>query len=148
MDKIKLIFITIFTTINTFLGLLALPIYLLLISNVIDYVTGIGASKKQGIKINSNTSFWGIVKKLINYVLIIVGVIIDLLINYMLDLFNMDFNIPFMVSVIVALWLLISELMSITENCEIMGVKVPILSPILKYLNKKLEEKSYIKDGE
>ena len=39
----------------------------------------------------------------------------------------------------VASWLVINELISITENCEAAGVVIPILSPILRFIKKKIE---------
>ena len=45
-----------------------------------------------------------------------------------------------------ASWLVINELISITENCEVIGVTIPVLGPVLKYVKKKIETVTEIKE--
>lgn len=148
MEKLNWLISTFIGAFFSFFGILAIPLLLLVPCNVIDYFTGIGASKKQGIKITSNTGFWGIVKKVLMYILIFVGFVLDTMIGYILTVLNIDISLPFICSAIVASWLVINELISITENCDIMGVNVPLLSPILSYVKKKIETKVDIKEEE
>ena len=44
IDKIKAVFIAVFTAVNGWLGVLAVPFYFLLLTNVLDYGTGIAAA--------------------------------------------------------------------------------------------------------
>ena len=39
----------------------------------------------------------------------------------------------------VASWLVVNELISITENCEATGLVIPILSPVLRFVKRKIE---------
>lgn len=52
--------------------LLSVPL-LLPVCNLIDWFTGIAASKVQGVQITSKISYEGIVKKVCMYLLMIVG---------------------------------------------------------------------------
>ena len=61
----------------SFFGILAIPLALLIPCNIIDYFTGLAASKVNGEKITSHKSFAGIVKKVMMYILIFVGFGID-----------------------------------------------------------------------
>lgn len=129
----------IFGAFFSFFGILAIPLLLLIPCNLIDYFTGLAASKIQGTKITSTKSFAGIVKKISMYVLIFVGFGIDCMIEYVTETFHMQMPFSFLFSAIVASWLVINELISITENCETIGQTVPILGPILHFIKQKIE---------
>ena len=124
----------------SFFGLLAVPLLLLVPCQMIDWFTGIAAAKIQGIKIESKVSYQGIVKKVCMYLLIFVGWVMDLLIAYLMTNLNVQIVLPNVVSCFVAVWLILNELISITENVDIIGVHVPFLSPIMKLLKEKVED--------
>ena len=85
MNKIKTIFIGVFTTIFSFLGILATPIFLLLGCNIIDYITGLAAAAYRNPDvlrpITSYKSIKGIAKKVCMYLLVIVGWMVDTMIR-------------------------------------------------------------------
>ena len=56
-DRIKLCFVTFFTALNGLLGSLAVPFYILVGTNVVDYVTGICAAGYRGEKVCSEVGF-------------------------------------------------------------------------------------------
>ena len=62
-DKLRLWFVTVFTALNSLLGSLAVPFYILVGANVVDYVTGICAAVYRGEKVCSEVGFRGIDKK-------------------------------------------------------------------------------------
>lgn len=123
----------------SFFGVLAIPLALLVPCNLIDYFTGMAASKVHGDKITSERSWLGIVKKITMYVLIFVGFGIDCMISYVTATLNVDMPLPLLFSAIIASWLVINELISITENCEVIGHTVPVLGPVLHFVKKKIE---------
>lgn len=123
----------------SFFGILAIPLALLIPCNIIDYFTGLAASKVNRQKITSDKSFIGIVKKIMMYILIFVGFGIDCMISYVAVTLHIEMKFPMLFAAMVASWLVINELISITENCEAAGVTVPILSPVLRYVKKKIE---------
>ena len=112
---------------------------LLIPCNIIDYFTGLAASKVNGQKITSDKSFIGIVKKVMMYILIFVGFGIDCMISYVAVTLHIEMKFPLLFAAMVASWLVINELISITENCEAAGVVIPILSPVLRFVKRKIE---------
>lgn len=148
MDKVKMFLGAICSAFFSFFGLLAIPILLLVGCNLIDWFTGLGASYSKGNKITSQKSFLGIVKKISMYVLIFVGYALDMLVVYISTNMNLGINVPPIISCFVAVWLVLNELISITENCEEIGVSIPFLSPIVKMLRGKIEETVKIESEE
>lgn len=140
MNTIKIKAAALVTAFFSFFGLLAVPLILLAPCQMVDWFTGIAASKIQGIKIESKVSFQGIVKKVCMYVLIFVGWVVDMIIAYMISTMNASFTLPNIVACFVAVWLILNELISITENCEVIGVYVPFLSPIMHMIKDKVED--------
>lgn len=139
MKKIEWFISSVVGAFFSFFGILAIPLALLVPCNLIDYFTGIAASKVVGIKITSDISFKGIVKKVTMYVLIFVGFGIDCMISYVTSTLHIDMVLPLLFSAIIASWLVINELISITENCEKIGVEIPLLAPVLRFIKKKIE---------
>ena len=153
MEKVKILFGTLIGSFFSFFGILAVPLALLIPCNIIDYFTGMAASKMRGEKITSKRGFQGICKKVVMYILIFIGFGIDCMISYTAGTLNIEAELPRICAAIIASWLVINELISITENCETFGIKVPILMPVLKMIKKKIEVKSSThfeegKDGE
>lgn len=130
-----------FTALSAFLGHLAIPIYVLLACNVVDYLTGLMAAPKRGEHPNSYKGLNGIAKKVCMLLLVGVGALIDILINYAAEYVSPGFVEPFIVAIVVALWLSFNEMISILENIRDIGVKLPpFLLKLVKLLKKKTEE--------
>ena len=81
-NYIKAIVTAIFTVISSLLGVLAIPVIMLVGSNIVDYVTGLMASPYRDQDINSYKSIRGIFKKISMWSLVIVGAMMDELIMY------------------------------------------------------------------
>lgn len=147
MDKIKAFFIVVTSGIVSFLGTLAIPVFLLVGCNVIDYITGLIASKYRNEEISSYKGIRGIIKKVCQWLLILVGSWVDILINYALVQAGIDYKIPFIISIVVACWLVINEIISILENMLDIGVDMPpFLMPICKRIRKQTEDTCDIKE--
>lgn len=115
------------------LGLVYPALLLLCILMIFDYISGMLASKKEAIKYPNNKEYgWsskksiiGIYKK-VGYILtIIVAVSVD----YLLFKFAAEMGIAFesktIFGLLVTVWLVINELLSILENAGRMGVQLP-----------------------
>ena len=76
-NYIKAIFTAVFAFLSALLGVLAVPVILLVACNLIDYATGLMASKYRAQDINSYKSIRGIFKKVSMWLLVVVGAIID-----------------------------------------------------------------------
>lgn len=144
MDNIKktqAILIGVLAAINSFLGNLAVPVYVLLACNIIDYITALIAAPKRGEQIDSLKGFQGLKKKVLMYLLIAVGWLIDTLVNYAAQQVRPDFRQPYIVAVVVALWLAFNEMLSIIENvADADGPVPPFLKKLIKNLKKKTED--------
>ncbi|RKN85424.1 phage holin family protein [Paenibacillus ginsengarvi] len=96
----------------------------------VDYVTGVAASLKSGAGLNSAKGFWGIWKKGLMIVIVMLGHRFDLLLET--ELFMAGFIYFYMAN----------ELISITENCGILGVPLPEkLRKLIEILKNKQENR-------
>lgn len=142
MEKIKTMFTALSSAFMSFFGLLAIPILLLVSSNIIDYITGLMATSNRNEKISSYKGIKGIFKKVAMYLLIIVGYMIDVLIQYSTS--NLGISLPFrgLIACIVAIWIVCNEIISILENLIDIGVELPsFLMPLIKLIKSKTEQK-------
>ena len=130
---------------NSIFGVLAIPILMLVVSNVVDYITGVIASKFRGQEISSYKGIRGITKKVCMWLLIVVGAIIDELIIYSVAQFGFVVPITFVVAAIVAVWLTFNEIISILENLKDIGVPIPdFILKLTKNLKSQIETKADI----
>lgn len=124
-----------------FLGILAIPVFLMVGCNIIDYITGLIASKYRDEQINSYKGMRGIIKKVCMWLLVVVGAIVDVLIRYAAETMGLNFQIPFIVATLVAVWIVVNEIISILENIVDIGIDLPpFLMPIVKRIKKEVEE--------
>ncbi|MEG1896517.1 MAG: phage holin family protein [Oscillospiraceae bacterium] len=132
--------IAIFTAVNSFLGLLSVPVYIMVGANITDYVTGVMASHYRGEEIKSYIGVRGIAKKIGLWVLVLVGYGLDIMIAFATE--NMGVSIPLkcLVSLAVVLWIICNEFISIIENLADIGTQTPtFLIELIKFLKGKTE---------
>lgn len=149
MKKIEGIITTLVGALMSALGILAIPVLLLVSCNVIDYVTGLIAAKYREEAVNSYKGIRGIAKKICMWLLVVVGVIVDELLKYASNTVGIILPFTFLVACIVAIWLVCNELISILENINDIGVKLPpFLQPIVKNIKSQVEKKAEIEESE
>lgn len=149
MDKVKGTVIAVISALMSWLGILAIPVFLLVGCNVVDYLTGICAAKYRTEPISSYKGIRGIIKKVCMWLLVVIGAWIDILINYAIHTAGIELTIPFIVATVVAVWLVVNEIISILENMIDIGVDMPpFLLPLMKNIKKKTEDTVKIKDVE
>lgn len=149
MKKIEGIITTLVGALMSALGILAIPVLLLVSCNIIDYVTGLIAAKYREEAVNSYKGIRGIAKKICMWLLVVVGVIVDELLKYASNTVGIILPFTFLVACIVAIWLVCNELISILENINDIGVKLPpFLQPIVKNLKNQVEKKAEIEESE
>lgn len=149
MEKIKVTATAVVSALMSWLGILAVPVFLLVGCNVIDYVTGLAAAPYREQNINSYKGIRGIIKKVCMWLLVLIGAWIDVLINYAIECAGVQMTFPFIVSTIVAVWLVVNEIISILENMDDIGVNIPpFLMPIMKYIRKQTEATVKIVESE
>lgn len=124
-----------------YLGIVSIPIIMLICAMIIDYITGMSAawlnselSSKKGIK--------GIVKKVSYLALVAVAMIVDWLIFQGLQQINVDLHYSVFFAILVTVWLIINELISVLENLSRMGVPIPnFLKKLINRLKNTVDEK-------
>lgn len=123
------------------LGLLYIVLPILFLAMIFDFCTGMVASKKEG-KISSKTGMWGIVKKLMYGVEVLVGVIVDWLILNVTEAIGIEVPTVTFFGLLVAVWLIINELISILENLS--RLETPMAPFLIKIVSgfKVVVEKS------
>ncbi|MBQ9700982.1 MAG: phage holin family protein [Lachnospiraceae bacterium] len=153
VTKFKATITGVFGVLSGIFGVLAIPIFLLVLSNIIDYATGILASKFRGQQITSYKGIRGITKKVCMWLLIVVGAILDELIKYSTAQFGLVIPTTFIFACVVAIWLICNELISILENLKDIGVPLPaFLLKFTKNIKSQIEVKTDVvasdKEGE
>lgn len=126
--------------VSCYINALIIPVMMLVVVMILDYITGMavawnsgGLSSKKGIK--------GIAKKVIYFVLVIVGMVVDWSIMYWLSTFGAGEVYKFSFGALVAFWLIMNELISILENLEALKVPVPsFLTKVVKRLKIAAEK--------
>lgn len=129
----------------SYLGTLAVPVLVLLCVMAIDYVTGI-VKAYMTVQLSSRIGIKGILKKLCYMAMVAVGAAIDYLLGSALVQAGIDLHIELFCGLLVAIWLIINELISVMENLAAIGVPgFPRLEKILERLkntvSKEEEEK-------
>lgn len=124
-----------------YLGIVAVPIIILIIAMIIDYVTGM-MSAWLNAELSSKKGIKGIVKKISYLALVAVAMIVDWLICCGLQQINVDIKYTVFFAVLVAVWLIINELISVLENLAKMGVPIPnFLKKLINRLKNTVDEK-------
>lgn len=147
MDKtikaVDIFFRFFLAALSSLLGMLYVPVLLMVLFNVIDYVTGLVASKyRDNGKISSYKSIRGIYKKIGMWLLVIVGAGLDQLILYSVGMFGIDISFKFAIACVVTVWICCNEIISILENMLDIGIALPpFLMPLVKYIKKQSEDK-------
>lgn len=127
--------------------LVIVPAFLLVLCNLIDYITALISVKMQGKKWDSNTGIKGIFKKVLMWLLVCVGIIFDALLQYACEIVDVKPPFTFLVASITAIWLICNELISILENIKTCNVKLPpFLEPLIKTTQEQVEEKAKVKE--
>lgn len=139
LNEVKVLIVAVFGALTSFLGVLAIPVYILVSANIIDYFTALFATEKRGQNISSSIGIKGIVKKVCMWLLIVVGVLLDKLLIYL----GISLPLTFPIACIVALWLCANEIISILENIsDILGEDMPsFLLPLVRNIRSQVEDK-------
>lgn len=106
------------------LGILGPMLLALMGVMIVDYLTGMTASKKEG-DINSKKGMWGILKKVTYMVVVGVGMLMDWLILTTAENLGAEIPLQTFFGLLVAIWLVINELISILENLTRIGTPMP-----------------------
>lgn len=148
MEKVKIFITTVTGILSSILGVLYIPVLLMVSSSIIDYITGLIAAKYRADgKISSYKSIKGIYKKILTWLLVVVGALIDILIKYSTNQIGIKLQINFLAAGAVAIWIVCNECISILENIADTGVRIPkFIMPLLKNIKRQTEDNITISD--
>lgn len=148
MEKLKVAIVLFLSVISSKIGVLAIPVFILVACNIIDYATGFMAAPYRGQVHTSYKSFKGVAKKICMWLLVFLGVLMDVMIEYASQQVSwLDISLPFIVATIVTFWLVFNEVISILENMIDIGVEIPpFLMPLAKHIRTKVEEAVHIEE--
>lgn len=147
MDKVKIVVTAVMATLSGWLGILAVPVLVLLLMELIDYGTGLAAAKYRKEEVSSYKSIRGIAKKVCILLLVGVGAALDWLVAFAAESMGLALPFNFLIASVVAIWLICNEIISIIENMNDIGVVMPpFLQSIAKYIRRQAEAKTALKE--
>ena len=127
---------------TAYFNVLLVPLAVLVAVMLIDYITGMAGASCTG-QLNSRVGVRGIVKKAGYLALVVVGMVVDYLIASALVSIGIDLQINYCFGMIITIWLIINELISILENLGEMNIPLPgFLVNMIKTLKSRVEDKA------
>jgi toxin secretion/phage lysis holin len=124
----------------SYLGGIFTPLFFIMISfEVLDYVTGIIAAVKAEGGVSSREALWGFVKKVCYFILAGVAFLFDYAIVETAASIGIEYNMQPVFGTLSVCYLLSTEGISIVENLETLGIKVPFLTVSLKAYRDKVD---------
>ena len=136
----KVLIAAILAALGAYLRQLAAPLLVLIVVMVLDWISGISSAWKRK-QLDSRIGLVGIIKK-VGYLLIVaVGMVLDYLIQMLGGEFGLSLEGTYFIGLVVIIWLIINECISILENTAEMGAPVPpFVQKLLERLKRHTEE--------
>jgi toxin secretion/phage lysis holin len=141
INTIKAIVTGVAAFLSALLGTLYIPVFLMILCNIIDYATGLMAAKNRPDGgISSYRSIKGIKKKVSMWLLVVVGAVMDQLLLYASQTIGVKIPVTFLIACVVAIWIICNEIISILENMVDIGIQIPsFLLPLVKNIKSQTE---------
>lgn len=141
-EFIQAIFATMLGALAAYFNVLFIPLAVLVAVMFLDWLTGMANASKRG-KLNSGIGAMGILKKAGYIALVAVGMVVDYLITSALVQIGVNIQINYCFGMIITIWLIINELISILENLGELNIPLPkFLVDTIKTLKGKVEDKA------
>ena len=115
------------------------PVAVLVLVMMLDYVSGV-ASAWMHHELDSRVGLVGIVKKVLYLVIAAVGMVVDYIISVAGERLGADLQGYYFVGLMVVIWLILNECISILENAAEMELPLPgFLGKLLTRLKDKAD---------
>ena len=125
-----------------YFNVLLIPLGVLVAVMLLDYLTGM-ASAARSKKLSSSVGVLGILKKAGYLALVAVGMVVDYLLSSALVHIGIHLQINYCFGMIITIWLIINELISILENLGELNIPLPhFLVNMIKTIKGKVEDKA------
>lgn len=142
MNFLQTIFTAVSAAIVAYLNILLVPLIVLIVVMIIDYLSGM-AQAYVSHTLNSRIGVIGILKKVGYLATVAVAIIADYIISEALILLGTDIKLSYYIGLVVTIWFIINELISILENLAEIGTPIPkFLTKIIKRLKVTVEKKT------
>lgn len=140
-NVVQAIITAIVAGVSVYFGVVAIPILVLIAVMIVDYVTGlVGAYIAR--QLNSRIGIVGIIKKISYLGLVAVGMVTDYIIYSALAQLGVSIELGYCVGMVIVVWLIINELISILENLAEIGVPLPkFITKLIERLKNTVESK-------
>lgn len=143
----KGIFATIIGGLSAYLRVLGIPLILLLVFMILDYISGM-LKAWHSAELSSHIGLLGIIKKVSYFAVVVVAGGVDWLICAGINSVGIEFQTNFYFGLVVVVWFIINEGLSILENLSTLGVPLPaFLIKIIKKLKTTVESSADEKIG-
>ena len=130
------------TAFAVYFNALAVPLFVLIVMMIIDYISGMSAAWREGT-LSSKKGVDGVIKKVGYMALVAVAMGVDYLIFTGFAAVNVSVGFDMLFGILVAVWLIINEMISILENLSRLGVPIPaFLTKVVKRLKISAEGKA------
>ena len=117
------------------------PVAVLVAVMLLDYATGM-ADAWAARELSSKTGLLGIVKKLCYLIAVAVAVVVDWVIQSVAAKAGLELGSFYAFGLLVTIWLILNELISILENLSALGVPLPeFLMKIIEKLKNTTEQR-------
>lgn len=141
-NAFKLLFAAALGGVCAYLQQIIVPLAVLIAVMVVDYITGLAEAHNSGT-LNSRIGINGIFKKLGYIIAVGVGMVVDYIIYSAAAQAGITFSATCCFGLIVTIWLIVNELISILENLAEIGVPLPeFLRKIVEKLKITIESKT------
>lgn len=143
MDTWKAVTMALIAGLTAYLQQLFAPALVMLVVMLLDYATGCAKAWIKG-ELCSAVGIKGIAKKVGNTALVAVGMITDYVIHLGMFEVGVDMSGKYFFGMLVIVWIVLNEMISITENCAEMGLPVPeFLLEALRVAQKNTENNGF-----
>lgn len=131
-----------------YFNVLLFPLVVLCAVMATDYITGVVGAWHKG-ELSSRVGWYGIVKKVCYLFAVAVGMVVDYVCISALAQVHVDVGAVHLFGMLVIVWLILNELLSILENLDKIGVPLPKwLKVIVDKLLNKIDDSAKIEVGD
>lgn len=122
-------------------GSISIPMIVLLLLIILDYILGILAAVKEEKKFDASKAIWGAVKKVGYAIVILFGILVDMLLLQGINEIGLNIPWPAIFSIAATVYLCGIEFFSGCRHLITLGVPVPkFLVKFAEFLQEKTEQ--------
>lgn len=147
-NTIKAILAAVMAAAGAYFRELLFPVLIMAAVMALDYISGM-ARAWAAKDLSSSVGLLGIIKKLLYLVAVAVAVVVDWVVQTAAAKMGIDVGGAYIFGLLVTIWLILNECISIIENISALGVPIPtFLTVIIKRLKQTTEQEGEQESGQ